>query len=155
MRTRRSIFVAGFLLLFTAIALAGSNFSGEWKMNATKSDFGQMPPPTSIVQKITHEEPNLKVVSTWTGGQGEMTIDAAYTTDGKECANKSPMGESKSTLKWDGNVLVIETKADFQGNTATITGRWTLSEDGKILTQKTHFSSSMGEGDMTLVFDKQ
>ncbi len=155
MKTRQSIFVAGLLLLCAAISMATPNFTGEWKMNATKSDFGQMPPPSSAVKKITHEDPNLKDVSTWTGDQGEMEINATYTTDGKECANKSPMGESKSTLKWDGDTLVIETKADFEGNTATITSRWTLSGDGKVLTEKAHFSSSMGEGDMTIVYDKQ
>jgi hypothetical protein len=156
MKTRQSILFAGLLLLLcAAISLATPNFSGEWKMNASKSDFGQMPPPSSVVQKITHEDPSLKFSSTWTGDQGEMTIDATYTTDGKECANKSPMGESKSNLKWDGDTLVIETKADFQGNSATITSRWALSEDGKILTEKTHFSGSMGEGDMTVVYDKQ
>ena len=154
-KTRQSIFVAGLLLMCAAVAFASPNFSGEWKMNATKSDFGQMPPPTSVVQKITHEDPSLRVARTWTGDQGEMTDDFTFTTDGKECANKSPMGEMKSTLKWDGDALVSETKADFQGNAAAITSRWTLSEDGKTLTEKAHFSSSMGEGDMTMIYDKQ
>jgi hypothetical protein len=155
MKTRQGIFAAGLMLLCAATSMAAPNFTGEWKMNASKSDFGQMPPPSSAVKKIKHEDPSLKDVSTWTGDQGEMTIDATYTTDGKECANKSPMGESKSTLKWDGDTLVIEMKADFQGDRASITSRWTLSADGKILTEKTHFSSSMGEGDMTIVYDKQ
>ena len=156
MKTKQSILAAGLLLLLcAAISLASPNFTGEWKMNASKSDFGQMPPPSNIVQKITHEDPSLKVASTWTGDQGEMTSNFTYTTDGKECTNSSPMGEMKSTLKWDGDVLVSESKADFQGNAATITSRWTLSEDGKTLTKKTHFSSSMGEGDMTVVYDKQ
>jgi hypothetical protein len=155
MKTSQSLSVAAMLLLCAAIALATPNFSGEWKMNSSKSDFGQWPPPSSIVQKITHEEPNIKVASAWSGDQGDMTMDLAYTTDGKECANSTPMGESKSTLKWDGDTLVIETRADFEGNEATITSRWTLSEDGKTLTDKAHFSSSMGEGDMTIVYDKQ
>jgi len=155
MRSRQSVLIAAMLLLCAAIALATPNFSGEWKMNSAKSDFGQWPPPSSIVQKITHEEPSIKVVSTWSGDQGDMTLDLAYTTDGKECKNSSPMGESTSTLKWDGDALVIETKADFQGNEATITSRWTLSEDGKTMTDKAHFGKSMGEGDMTIVYDKQ
>jgi len=155
MKTRQSIFLAGLLLLCATMSMATPNFTGESKMNATKSDFGQWPPPSNIVQKITHEEPSLKVASTWSGDQGDMSSSFSYTTDGKECTNTSPMGEMKSTLKWDGDTLVNESKADFQGNAATITSRWTLSEDGKTLTEKTHFSSSMGEGDMTIVYDKQ
>jgi hypothetical protein len=124
-------------------------------MNSSKSDFGQMPAPSSMTQKVTHNDPDLKVVTTRAGENGEFTNEAAYTTDGKECTNKGRMGEMKSTLKWEGDTLVIDTKADFQGNAVTITAKWTLSDDGKTLTVNTHFASSMGEGDSKTVFDKQ
>jgi hypothetical protein len=156
MKKAKWIIVAGLMLLLCAvIAQAKPNFSGDWKMNPAKSDFGQMPAPTSMVQKITHDDPDLKVTSTSVSERGEFTNNLAYTTDGKECTNKTRMGESKSTLKWDGDTLVFETKADFQGNAVTITSKWTLSEDGKILTVNTHFSSSMGEGDSKTVLEKQ
>jgi hypothetical protein len=83
MKTRQSVLIAVMLLSCAAIAFAAPNFSGEWKMNSSKSDFGQWPPPSSIVQKITHEEPSIKVASAWSGDQGDMTMDLAYTTDGK------------------------------------------------------------------------
>jgi len=156
MKTAKWIIVAGLMLLLcTATAQAKPNFSGDWKMNPTKSDFGQMPAPTSMVQKITHNDPDLKIVITQVRESGEFTNNLSYTTDGKECVNKSRMGETKSTLKWDGDTLVIESKADFQGNAVAITNKWTLSEDGKILTVNSHFSSSMGEGDTKTVYEKQ
>jgi hypothetical protein len=114
-----------------------------------------MPAPSSGVQKITHNEPQLKVVNTQTGEQGTNTTDSSYTTDGKVCVNQGRMGDTKSTLKWDGNALVIETKADFQGTAVTITNRWILSDDGKVLTVNMHFSTPMGEGDAKMVYDKQ
>jgi hypothetical protein len=107
------------------------------------------------VQKVTHNEPQLKVIHTQTGDQGTNTTDSTYTTDGKMCVNQGPMGESKSTLKWDGNTLVIETKMDFQGAEVGITNKWTLSEDGKTLTVNLHFSTPMGDGDAKMVYDKQ
>jgi hypothetical protein len=131
------------------------NFSGEWKLAPAKSDFGMMPAPSSGVQKITHNDPQLKVVNTQTGEQGTNTTDSSYTTDGKVCVNQGRMGDTKSTLKWDGNALVIETKADFQGTAVTITNRWILSDDGKVLTVNMHFSTPMGEGDAKMVYDKQ
>ncbi len=155
MKTRQTIFAAGSLLLCAVISTAAPNFTGQWKMNPTKSDFGQMPPPSSIVMKITHEEPSLKISSSWTGDEGELKSDFTYTTDSKECTNTSPMGEMTSTLKWDGDTLVDESKTDYQGSAMTITSRWTLSEDGKTITEKTHYSGSMGEGDMKIVYDKQ
>jgi hypothetical protein len=149
------VLVSLVVVLSAGPAFAKPNFTGEWKMVPGKSDFGPMPPPTSIVQKITHEDPDLKVVSTSTSDRGEFTMTSTYTTDGKECTNKTRMGESKSTLKWDGDTLVIDTKADFQGNAVTILNKWTLSEDGKTLTVNGHFSGPMGEMDTRTVFEKQ
>ena len=139
----------------TLVGQAKPNFSGEWTMVPAKSDFGMMPAPTSAVQKIAHTDPALTVVNTQTSDQGSFTIESAYTTDGKECVNKGRMGEVKSTLRWDGGALVIESKADFQGSPVTITNKWTLSDDGKILTVNTHFASSMGEGDAKVVYEKK
>jgi hypothetical protein len=56
-------------------AQAKSDFSGTWKANATKSDFGPMPPPDSMTEKIVHEDPSFKVNIAQTGGSGDMTYD--------------------------------------------------------------------------------
>jgi hypothetical protein len=156
MKTLRRVILAGVLLLMcVALAQAKPNFSGDWKMNIAKSEFGMMPAPTSAVQKITHDDPELKVTSTQVSERGEFTNNNAYTTDGKECTNKGRMGEVRSTLKWEGEALVIESKAEFGGNPVTITDKWTLSDDGKTLTINRHFASSQGEGDVKQIFEKQ
>ena len=155
MQTSRLVIAVLALSAGTISGQAKPNFSGEWTMVPGKSDFGMMPAPTSAVQKITHADPALTVVNTQTSDQGSFTFESTYTTDGKECVNKGRMGEVKSTLKWDGGVLVIESKADFQGNPVAITNKWTLSEDGKVLTVNTHFSSSMGEGDARIAYEKK
>jgi hypothetical protein len=147
------------LLLVSASTLwaqSKPNFSGEWTLAPGKSDFGMMPPPSSGVQKIAHNEPQLKVVSTQISDQGTNTTESTYTTDGKECVNKGFMdSEMKSTAKWDGDVLVIDSKMDIQGNAITISNRWALSADGKSLTVAMHFASPMGEGDVKMVYDKK
>ena len=61
----------------------------------------------------------------------------------------------KSTLKWDGSNLKISSKFDYNGSPVTGEATWTLSADGKTLTINGHFSSSMGEADQKLVFEKQ
>jgi len=136
-------------------AQAKTDFSGTWKLNAGKSDFGQMPAPDSMTQKITHQDPSLKVNVASTGGMGDMTYDFSYTTDGKECVNHMGDNEFKSTLKWDGDDLVVDIKGSFGGTDFTAKDRWTLSGDGKTLTITQHFSSAMGEGDVKEVLDKQ
>jgi len=136
-------------------AQAKSDFSGTWKANATKSDFGPMPPPDIMTEKIVHEDPSFKVNIAQTGGSGDMTYDQVYTTDGKECVNHMGDNEFKSTLKWDGDDLVADTKGSYEGNEFTAKDRWTLSDGGKTMTVTRHISTGMGEFDMKLVFDKQ
>lgn len=156
MKTAKMMVLASLvLMLCVTVAQAKPDFSGEWKLDVAKSDFGPMPAPQSMVQKITHQEPNLKVVSTQVSERGEFTSERNYTTDGKECVNKMRNNEVKSTLKWDGDTLVIDSKMEFQGNPISTSERWSLSGDGKILTVKMHFSSSQGEGDTTRLFNKQ
>jgi hypothetical protein len=139
----------------SAGAQAKPDFSGNWKMNPSKSDFGMMPAPSSLVRKITHSEPNLKVVNTQVGERGEFTIELAYTTDGKECANKIMNWDAKSTLKWEGSTLVVDSKLDIQGNLISMSEKWTLSEDGKTLTIAQHFAAPQGEMDAKTVLEKQ
>ena len=156
-QTTRLFSLALLTLAFGLVqAQAKTDFSGTWKLNASKSDFGPMPPPDTRTDKITHQDPSLKATVASTGGMGgDMTYDVSYTTDGKECVNKMGDNEFKSTLKWDGDDLTVDTKGSFGGNDFTAKARWTLSGDGKTLPVTTHFSRAMGEGDVKEVFDKQ
>lgn len=147
--------VALALILLAVPALAKPNFSGDWKVNVSKSEFGQMPAPSSMTGKITHQDPSLKVAIKQSGERGDFEYEMSYSTDGKETTNEIRDNTMKSTAKWDGDVLVIDTKGSFGGNDVTIQDKMSLSADGKTLTLKRHFSSSMGEGDQTLVLEKQ
>lgn len=150
-----------FSLALLALALglvqaqAKSDFSGTWKANAAKSDFGPAPPPDSLVMKVALEDPSLKVNIAQTGGSGDMTYDMVYTTDGKECVNHPGGNELKSTLKWEGDDLVADTKGSWDGNDFTSKERWTLSDGGKTMTVQRHISTGGGDFDMKLVLEKQ
>src|SRR6202020_1746197 len=88
-----------------ARAEAKPNFSGTWKVNVAKSDFGAMPGPDSRTDKITHADPDLKVHVAQSSQMGELNYDATYTTDGKESTNSLSGNVFKSTVKWDGDDL--------------------------------------------------
>jgi hypothetical protein len=47
-------------------------------------------------------------------GDDRLTT-STYTTDGKECVNHMGENELKSTLKWDGDDLTVESKGSFGG----------------------------------------
>jgi hypothetical protein len=135
---------------------ATPDLTGNWKLNATKSDFGQFPAPSSMTQKVTHGEPKLTIAVKMTSDMGDLDFTGNYTTDGKECTNQGFGGsEAKSVVKWDGETLLMETKGAFGDNAYTMKDKWTLSEGGKVLTILRHFSSGMGDVDQRIVLDKQ
>ena len=152
---RRFFAIFAILMLAAVPALAKANFSGDWKLNISKSDFGQMPAPNSMTQKVSHEDPKLKVAVKSSSERGDFEYEMNYTTDGKECTNEIRGNPMKSTLKWDGDALVIESTGRFGDNEFKMRGKWTLSADGKTLTLESHFSSAMGEGDQKQVLEKQ
>jgi hypothetical protein len=146
------------LALFATVALAADkpNFSGDWVMDASKSEFGPMPPPDSMTRKIEHNDPAITVTQSSTGGpQGDQTTTSKYTTDGKESVNQMAGNDVKSTAKWDGNALVIASKLEMQGNEVALTSKWSLSDDGKVLTDVWHISTGQGDFDITYVLNKK
>jgi hypothetical protein len=151
--------LSAWLLLTAAFGImqaqAKPNLTGTWKVDVTKSDFGSMPAPDSQTEVITHEDPNLKISVAQTGEMGDLNFDLAYTTDGKECTNTVAGNEMKSTLNWDGDDLVIDTKGNFDGTDFTAKDRWKLSEDGKTITIDRHISSAMGDADQKILLEKQ
>jgi hypothetical protein len=136
-------------------AQAKPNFSGDWKLNTAKSDFGAMPAPDSRSDKIVHEDPDLKDSYTQNTQMGEITAEMKYSTDGKETTNTVRGNEVKTTAKWDGDELTIDGKASFNGADVTLKDRWSLSADGKTLTIQRHVNSPMGETDQKIVLEKQ
>lgn len=143
------------LALAALPVLAKPNFSGDWKLNVSQSSFGQMPAPSGMTNKITHADPKLASHVRQSGDQGDFEFDSNYTTDGKECTNEMFGSPIKSTLKWDGDTLLIDSKGQFGDTEFTGQEKWTLSDDGKTLTITRHFKSSMGEDDHKLVLEKQ
>jgi len=154
----RSGLISFLLCLATAAAGNLPDFSGEWKMNSAKSDFGGsgMPMPDLLTRSIKHEDPLLEYTTHQKGARGEVTSQLKYTTDGKPASNKLQGREAKGTARWEGDTLVIESWLEVQG--MEIKGRevWALSTDGKTLTIRNHTTiPQQGEFDTKLVLEKQ
>jgi hypothetical protein len=143
----------------TVLFLVGQtppNFSGEWKMDIAKSDFGRFPAPAAVTRTI-HEDGTSLVIQTYQKGkQGEVRSELKYTTDGKECVNHLQGGDAKGTVKFQGASLVIESTRDYQGTEIRSKETWTLSEGGNELTILNHVTiAQQGDADTKLVLNKQ
>lgn len=154
---RRSLLTISILALFASLASAQDkpNFSGSWKMNAAKSDFGPMPAPDKAERVVAHEEPTLKIKNTQTGQNGDQVTEMEYKTDGSEFTLKRRNMDIKAVGKWEGAKLVVKSKFEAQGMEIASTENWTLSEDGKVLTIVTALGTPQGDFEIKLVMDKQ
>ncbi len=133
------------------------NFTGVWKLTISKSTFGQIPPPGSQTDTIDDSEPSVKIAEDQKGGMmGDMNLTTTVSTDGKETTSQGMGGAPVTSIAhWDGIALVIDSKTSFQGADVKIKDTYTLSSDGKTLTEVTHIESGMGNFDTTSVYDKQ
>lgn len=146
------------LVLFSSVAIGQKvNYSGEWKLNESKSELGydfSMAPITASV-KHTKKTLDLKTVNVWDGQ--EIPSESHFTLDGKECTNMG-FGESetKSTAVVDKKTkaLTIVTDGSSEG-----IGDWTSTQvmslkDGNLVIEF-EAASDMGGLTETYVFDKQ
>lgn len=133
-----SLLAVAFLLttsLGGSHAPAVPDLSGTWVLQIAESDFGMVPPPDSRVDVFDHQEPRLTVKRT-TSAQGTTTVaDMNYVVDGQPHRNMAGSTELVSTLRWDGDVLVMVTTTQAPQGELVITDRYALSADGRTLTQ--------------------
>jgi hypothetical protein len=151
-----------FLFAFTT-KMYRSNFSGDWKLNESKSDLGAMAQFATRAIKADQKDNAITISRTAPGFDGgDATTSETLGFDGKEIES-TVFGNSKrkASAKWsdDGNTLTVNyvLNLDFNGQTFDVKGNevWTLSSDGKTLTVQTNASSPQGDLTAKAVYDKQ
>ncbi len=158
-----ALIVAGALVFASPLPAgvqdAKPDFSGKWSLDVAKSDFGQMPPPDSILSVIDHKEPNIRITTTQKGQQGEVTNERVMTTDGKDNVNtlKTMGGDQQvtSTTRWNGKVLATAFQLKFQDLLLDISEAMELSADGMVLTVTRNIKTEQGDFGQKTVFSKQ
>jgi hypothetical protein len=153
----KAILFVGAVLALAAISWAADthpDFSGTWKADIAKSDFGPMGGPDEQTNVIEHKDPKLKITTTTKGGQRAGTSENNYMTDGTESVNKCGQQDVKTVAKWDGSKLVMSTKLNAQGMDVTVTATYELATDGKTMTISSAISTPQGEFNTKVVFNK-
>ena len=155
---RRSVLILAALASLSAMLATAAdkpNFTGAWKLNVPKSEFGMMPAPEKQERTIKHEDPKMNINSVSVGPQGEQKTESNYTTDGKDSINKVRGADVKSVAAWEGDKLVVKSKREAQGMEITVVENWSLSADGKVLTIVNKIGTPQGDFEATMVLDKQ
>ncbi len=136
-----------------AYSQAKPDFSGTWKLNVQKSDFGSATPLESLTAKVDHKNDVFKYVVDGTVNGQDFHQELAVPIDGKP--HPGP-GDFPGTMmmKWDGAVIVSEMKMD--DGTVVERGRMQISADGKIITRDmTEKTPSGDENKRHEIYEKQ
>ncbi|MEO5944473.1 MAG: hypothetical protein ABIP30_13070 [Ferruginibacter sp.] len=157
------VFVGALFILAFTIKPEPVNFSGEWKLNESKSDMGQFANIVPKTIKVSQMGDSITMTKNSAGFNGEdVQQTETLSFDGKEKTSTVPPGTStrKASAKWsdDGKSLIItwDLMMDFNGQTADIKGTeaWALSADGKSLTVENNSSSSFGDNKFKGLYEK-
>jgi hypothetical protein len=133
-----------------------TNFSGRWRMDKEKSDFGAFAKPDIVVRVIDQHDPTMNVHTVQTNGQKTSTIDAVYMTDGSLVNNVINGRDAASKAFWDDKALVIRTNMKTaKDEDEEIEDRYELSDDGQTLTTTSHVTTQKGDVTMTLVCSRE
>lgn len=137
MRPRQAALLSAMILSLSTLAAAQSppNFSGTWVLQVAESDFGMLGGPESRIDRITHTGPNLVIQRTVVAQGQETAVELRFAIDGAEHRNLSGGSELISTLRWDGEALLVLSRAQSPQGEALLEDRYTLSQDRTVLTQ--------------------
>jgi hypothetical protein len=135
------------------------DFSGTWKLNLEKSDYGDMQGPSIRTDIIEQDSEKISDHVRLEGRKKSLEYTLTFTADGKETVyakgSEVQMGivslQAVSAL-WQGHMLVVTEKLKFQDSDLIAKNTYELSNDKQELTIQT---SLRGEGVMMkMVFDK-
>jgi len=154
----KSALIPALLLAFTAAAQTkpSTNFSGYWKLNPQKSDFGGAPAPDSAGYVIRHIGARLAFDYT----QELKTSRVEITTDGQErMTDSNDEAEIWTRAFWEGPVLVFEARQKARpahpASGIKWTSRWKLSADGQTFTIERQITAPQGQLTQVLVFNRE
>lgn len=162
-KTLGILIVAGAAALMAMPASAQTtSLNGTWKLNVSKSNFGQFPPPTSETDVIEINGTDFKQHVTSETQRGNSKYTRACTINGQETqlSPDSPNAHigavllDKITCAWDGSSLVVTEGAKMQGNDLTDKLTFSAASDGKTMTLTSHITSPTLNADRSMVYDK-
>lgn len=152
MTTRVLLLTLGVALAHaTGIAQQKPDLSGNWVLNAEKSDFGPIPPPPCAGLTIAHREPEFVIEET--DAKGAMCgLRLTYTIGGPTITYTTPAGvRNRAKATWEDAAVVTQRVGD---DGISVRVESTLSADGKTLVRELHGEAAQGSADWTWVYDR-
>jgi hypothetical protein len=150
----RGIVLGLAVCLFTvAVCLAADLFAGTWKLDEAKSKLAPGQKNTTVIYEVMGDE--VKVTVEGVDAEGKATRNEwTGKFDGKDYpVTGDATSDSRAYVKVNDHTLTFTAKKDDK---ATLTGRITVSKDGKTRTVTTTATDASGKKvSSTAVYEKQ
>jgi hypothetical protein len=143
------------LIGLVGVATAAPDFTGSYKIDPSKSSFGEMPPPDKFERKVTHNDPALQYATQYSFQGREINSELKYTTDGKQTTNNVAGINVKGSAKWDGDALVIESARATPNGEIKMIERWNSMDGGKAIQVDAKMVGTQGEIAFKIYLAKQ
>ena len=147
-------FLAGAI---TVIAPQKPDFSGEWSLNRQASTLSPVVAPAaqSGVLRIEHHEPKFKAQLTIVLDGKPFDSKFELLSDGREVATTDDRGRrTVSTLRWDGDALVVTWRIQGPNAEMTISFRYELEDGGRRLRAAEQIRGAGRDQDNVWVFER-
>ena len=158
MKAGRGTLAAVFFLTgaLTVSAQQKPDFSGEWTLSLQASTLSPIVAPAaqSGVLRIEHHEPKFTAQQTIVldGKPFESKFDLL--SDGREVVTERGGRRIVSTLRWDGDALVVTWRIHGPGDEMTISFRYELQNDGRQLRAAEQLRGGGRDQDNVWVFER-
>ena len=151
------------VILFSFTTVADRvNFSGDWKLDESKSELGDFGGRVARSIKVDQKDIAITITRTTPGFNGgdPVTTTVILTYDGKVTESEGFGGSKrKSTAVWsdDGSTLTVNNTITFErdGQTSEFksTETWTMTKEG-LLSIVSHSNSPRGESTTKAIYKK-
>ena len=146
-------FLAG---VMTVIAQQKPDFSGEWTLNREASTLSPIVAPVaqSGVLRIEHHEPKFKARQTIVLDGKPFESNFELLSDGREVVTDAGGRRIVSTLRWDGDALVVTWRIHGPDGEMTISFRYELQGGGRRLRAAEQIRGGGRDQDNLWVFER-
>ncbi|WP_158912666.1 hypothetical protein [Caulobacter sp. S45] len=133
------------------------DLSGTWKLNAARSDYGDMPGAREQTDVIEQSGSTVRESIVSTTRNRTQTYVLSFPTDGQEVIlpedkviHMGPASLRRVSAVWRGDQLIVTQRVEFQDEKFVFPSAYSLSADGRTLSVK----ASLGRDSTTMVFEK-
>ena len=140
----------------TVIAQQKPDFSGEWTLNRQASTLSPIVAPVaqSGVLRIEHHEPRFTGHLTIVLDGKPFESKFELLSDGREVAETYRGRQVLSSLRWDGDALVVTSRTQGPNGEVTISFRYELQDGGRRLRAAEQIRGGGRDQDNLWVFER-